>query len=115
MSGTGKLSVFGICILTIMDCGLKGIGNHKSQIPNNKWFGKLTTLSQVEGQITMTKIQNFKIDEFVNSQIINSLSFWRKPESSDLSTFWMPDQVRHDENGPFMRPSNLFWLLNIAI
>jgi hypothetical protein len=53
-----------------------------------------------------------KIDEFVKSQKINSLSFRRKPESSekinslsfrrkpessDFSTFWMPDQVRHDE------------------
>jgi len=28
--------------------------NSKSQIPNIKWFDKLTTLSQVEGQITMT-------------------------------------------------------------
>jgi hypothetical protein len=27
---------------------------------NNKWFDKLTTLSQVEGQITMTEIQNSK-------------------------------------------------------
>ena len=33
----------------------------KKEIPNNKWFDKLTTtLSQVEGQITMTKIQNRK-------------------------------------------------------
>jgi hypothetical protein len=34
--------------------------NSKSQITNNKWFDKLTTLSQVEGQITMTKIRNSK-------------------------------------------------------
>jgi hypothetical protein len=34
--------------------------NYKSQNPNNKWFDKLTTLSQVEGQIPMTKIQNSK-------------------------------------------------------
>jgi hypothetical protein len=27
---------------------------------NNKWFDKLTTLSQVEGQISMTEIQNSK-------------------------------------------------------
>jgi hypothetical protein len=34
---------------------------NKSQIPNIKWFDKLTTtLSKVEGQITMTKIQNPK-------------------------------------------------------
>jgi len=32
--------------------------NSKSQIANIKWFDKLTTLSQVEGQITMSKIQN---------------------------------------------------------
>jgi len=33
--------------------------NSKSQIKNTKWFNKLTTtLSQVEGQITMTQIQN---------------------------------------------------------
>ena len=34
--------------------------NYKSQNPNNKWFDKLTTLSQVEGQIPMTEIQNSK-------------------------------------------------------
>ena len=34
--------------------------NHKSQKTNIKWFDKLTTLSQVEGQIIMTKIQNSK-------------------------------------------------------
>jgi hypothetical protein len=35
--------------------------NIKSQTTNNKWFDKLTTnLSQVEGQITMTEIQNPK-------------------------------------------------------
>jgi len=27
--------------------------NSKKQIPNHKWFDKLTTLSQVEGQIPM--------------------------------------------------------------
>jgi len=32
----------------------------KYQITNTKWFDKLTTLSQVEGQITMIKIQNSK-------------------------------------------------------
>jgi len=32
----------------------------KFQIANNKWFDKLTTLRQVEGPITMTKIQNVK-------------------------------------------------------
>jgi len=34
--------------------------NSKSQISNNKWFDKLTTLSQVEGQITMIEIPNHK-------------------------------------------------------
>jgi hypothetical protein len=37
------------------------VKNFKSQITNTKWFDKLTTtLSQVEGQITMTEIQNHK-------------------------------------------------------
>jgi hypothetical protein len=41
--------------------GLSNIKNFKSQMPNIKWFDKLTTtLSQVEGQITMTEIQNPK-------------------------------------------------------
>jgi len=30
------------------------------QITNIKWFDKLTTLSQAEAQITMTKIRNSK-------------------------------------------------------
>jgi hypothetical protein len=30
----------------------------KFQITNIKWFDKLTTLSQVEGQVTMIKIPN---------------------------------------------------------
>jgi hypothetical protein len=34
--------------------------NIKYQITNTKWFDKLTTLSQAEGQITMTEIQNSK-------------------------------------------------------
>jgi hypothetical protein len=34
--------------------------NPKLQNTNIKWFDKLTTLSQVEGQITMTEIQNIK-------------------------------------------------------
>jgi hypothetical protein len=32
--------------------------NSKSQSTNYKWFDKLTTLSRVEGQITMTRIKN---------------------------------------------------------
>jgi hypothetical protein len=35
--------------------------NSKSQISNIKWFDKLTTLSLVEGQITMTKIVGFSV------------------------------------------------------
>jgi len=34
--------------------------NSKHQKPNHKWFDQLTTLSQVEGQIPMTKTQNSK-------------------------------------------------------
>jgi hypothetical protein len=69
----------------------------------------------------MTKIQSASggqtfrtliIDEFVKSQKINFLSFRRKPESSDFSTFWMPDQVRHDECGLFTRPSKLKFQTN---
>jgi hypothetical protein len=33
-------------------------GNINRQITKFKWFDKLTTLSRVEGQITITKIQN---------------------------------------------------------
>jgi hypothetical protein len=35
--------------------------NSKHQKPNLKWFDKLTTLSQVEGQMPMTEIQNSKL------------------------------------------------------
>ena len=43
----------------------EGFSNKKFQITNNKWFDKLTTtLSQVEGQITMTEIQNPKQLDF---------------------------------------------------
>jgi hypothetical protein len=35
--------------------------NIKLQIPNIKRFDKLTTLSKVEGQITMTKIPNLTL------------------------------------------------------
>jgi len=34
--------------------------NNKHQKPNFKWFDKLTTLSQVEGQIPINQIQNSK-------------------------------------------------------
>ena len=40
--------------------GLSNIKNFKPQMPNIKWFDKLTTLSKVGGQITMTEIQNPK-------------------------------------------------------
>ena len=35
----------------------------KFQITNNKWFDRLTTLSEVEGQITMTETQNHKLND----------------------------------------------------
>jgi len=43
----------------------------------------------------------------MNSQkveIIIFSSFRRRPESSSLNVFWMPDQVRHDEFGAFYEP-----------
>jgi hypothetical protein len=55
----GAEGIGNYCEFRIADCRLKN-GNYKSQNPNNKWFDKLTTLSQVEGQITMTEIQNSK-------------------------------------------------------
>jgi len=51
----GNSGMKGLRDLGILDCRLKH-GNYKSQNPNNKWFDKLTTLSLVEGQITMTEI-----------------------------------------------------------
>jgi len=48
---------------------------------------------------------NFIIDGPVKSQNITFLSFRRKPESSHFNTFWMPDQVRHDELGLFTNSS----------
>ncbi len=54
-----------------IDLSLDEIWKHftKSQLqaPNFKWFDKLTTLSQVEGQITMTQIQNAK--RYGNSRV----------------------------------------------
>jgi hypothetical protein len=63
----------------------------------------------------IVEIPRRKIDGFEKSQKINFLSFrsgsgsgmTAKPESSDFSMFWMPDQVRHDECGLFTRPSEL--------
>jgi len=48
-----------------------------------------------------------KFDGFVKSQKMHILSFRRKPESSNFSMFWMPDQVRHDEFGLFTESSSL--------
>jgi hypothetical protein len=39
---------------------VSGVRFQQLKITNTKWFDKLTTLSQVEGQITMTEIQNSK-------------------------------------------------------
>jgi len=50
-------------------------GNSKTQISNNKWFDKLTTLSQVEGQITMTEIQNYKQEHGLKERTFHSM-FW---------------------------------------
>jgi len=37
-----------------------GFLNFKYQNSNTNWFDKLTTMSHVEGQITMTEIRNSK-------------------------------------------------------
>ncbi|NIN34914.1 MAG: hypothetical protein GTN46_09905 [Gammaproteobacteria bacterium] len=50
-------------------------GNYKLQITNNKWFDKLTTLSQVEGQITMTETRNSKHVYELEEQRIYSPNF----------------------------------------
>ena len=50
--------------------------NYKSQNPNDKWFDKLTTLSQVEGQIPITEIQNPKpvlVIEYWNLRFVCNL------------------------------------------
>jgi hypothetical protein len=60
-------------------------------------FPELKYLNPKSQNSNRKQIPNFKIDEFVKSQKVNLLSFRRKPESSDFSMFWMPDQVRHDE------------------
>jgi hypothetical protein len=67
--GRGNASCFG---------GLKYCRNRnfKSQISNIKWFDKLTTLSLVEGQITMIKIQNSKpvlVIEYWNLRFVCNL------------------------------------------
>jgi hypothetical protein len=46
--------------MKVSGVGVSVIKNSKYQNTNTKWFDKLTTLSQVEGQITMTEIQNPK-------------------------------------------------------
>ena len=43
-------------------CDIPNKGNTKSQARSTKWFGQLTILNQVEGQIQMTKTQNSKQD-----------------------------------------------------
>jgi hypothetical protein len=43
------------------------------------------------------KSQFSKFDKLVKSQFYALASFRRKPESSNINTFWMPDQVRHDD------------------
>jgi len=58
--------------------------NSKSQITNIKWFDKLTTLSQVEGQITMTKIVRASLGlptlragpQFQNSKPVLVIEYW---------------------------------------
>ena len=42
------------------------------------------------------------------------LSFRRKPESSKFNMFWMPDQVRHDDAGTFLR-NRQYWNLEFFI
>ncbi|MGB2928067.1 MAG: hypothetical protein WBB70_04050, partial [Desulfobacterales bacterium] len=49
----------------------------------------------------------FKVDNLVKSRKSLKTSFLRKPESSDFSMFWMPDQVRHDELRLFTKTSSL--------
>jgi len=58
--------------------------NSKSQISNLKWFDKLTTLSLVEGQITMTKIVRASLGlptlragpQFQNSKPVSVIEYW---------------------------------------
>jgi len=57
----------------------------------------------------MTKIQNSKPDELVKSRkfLLNVIPakaghvVKHQRSSSNFGTFWMPDQVRHDELGTF--------------
>ena len=49
----------------------------------------------------------FNVDELVKSQFSALPSFRRKPESSKLNGFWMPDQVRHDDSRTFYRTVNV--------
>jgi hypothetical protein len=43
---------------TKITCSMKIMKIYKHQKTNLKWFDRLTTLSQVEGQMPMTEIQN---------------------------------------------------------
>ena len=44
----------------------------------------------------------------IQVEFVRGLSFWRTPESSHYSKFWMPDQARHDENNSFYETYLLF-------
>ncbi len=68
--------------------------NSKSQITNIKWFDKLTTLSQVEGQITMTKIRNSKpvfvlVIEYWNLRFVCNLVLGVWDFTDGRFTSWM--------------------------
>jgi hypothetical protein len=67
----------------------------KYQITNTKWFDKLTTLSKVEGQITMTEIQIYKRDTDKNGLhryflVFASMTELRTSFSKDL---WRSVQI----------------------
>ena len=59
----------------------------------------------------MTKIPISKLDSLEKVRNSLLLSFRRKPEFSDFSTFWMPDQVRHDDLGTFYEFIKLVWVI----
>jgi hypothetical protein len=61
--------------------------NDKSQIINYKWFDRLTTLSRVEGQITMTKIQNSNFDGLVKIPNSRHSGERRSPEAIEITGF----------------------------
>jgi len=59
-----------------------------------------------ESQVNQLRIER-NIDSFVNSRFCVVLSFRRKPESSKANRFWMPDQVRHDDQESFYKFINI--------